>query len=208
MMAACAVLSALPAAMAQRWEVGGGGGGGFYTSDDVTNPAGSASAKIQTNVAASAWMDNHSSGHWSGELRYDYQRGDLALSQNGTHASFGAQSQAAHYDLQWRFASQEAVIQPFVSAGGGIKIYQGIGTEQVYQPLSNFALLTKAQDLTPLISAGGGVRVKLSQHLALRLEVHDFLTPFPKNVIAPAANSKVGGLLQDIVPMVGLSYTN
>jgi hypothetical protein len=208
MMAMCAVVSALPAAMAQRWEVGGGVGGGFYTSQEVTNPVGSASAKIQTNVAGSVWLDNFSSGRWSGELRYDYQRGDLALNQSGTQATFGAQSQAMHYDLQWRFASQEATIQPFVSAGGGVKIYQGTGTQEAYQPLSSFALLTKAQDLTPLISAGGGLRVKLTQHMALRLEVHDFLTPFPKQVIAPAANSKVGGWLQDFVPMVGLSFVN
>jgi hypothetical protein len=208
MMAACAVMSVLPAAMAQRWEVGGGVGGGFYTSQDVTNPTGSASAKIQTNVAGSVWLDNHSGGRWSGELRYDYQRGDLLLNQNGTQASFGAQTQAMHYDLQWRFTPQEATFQPFVAAGGGVKIYQGTGTEPVYQPLGNFALLTKVQDLTPLVSVGGGFRVKLTQHLALRLEVHDFLTPFPNKVIAPAANSKVGGWLQDFVPMVGLSFAN
>jgi hypothetical protein len=36
--------------------------------------------------------------------------------------------------------------------------------------------------------------------------VHDFLTPFPKQVITPAANAKVGGWLQDFVPMAGLGF--
>jgi hypothetical protein len=206
-LAVCVVLVA-PAAMAQRWEVGGGAGGGFYTSQDVTNSSGSATAKIQTNIAASAWLDNHSSGRWSGELRYDYGRGNLALSQNGSQATFGAETHAMHYDLQWRFASQEATIQPFVSGGAGVKIYRGTGTEAVYQPLSNFALLSKVQDLTALAVAGAGLRVRLSDHLTLRLEVHDYLTPFPNKVIAPAAGAKVGGWIQDIVPSVGLSFAN
>jgi hypothetical protein len=207
-LAVCVALVA-PAAVAQSWEVGGAVGGGFYTSQSVTNPTGSASAKIQTNIAASAWLDNLStSRRWSGELRYDYGRGNLALSQNGTQATFGAESHAMHYDLQWRFASQEATIQPFVSGGAGIKIYRGTGTEAVYQPLSNFALLSKVQDLTALAVAGAGLRVRLSDHLMLRLEVHDYLTPFPNKVIAPAAGAKVGGWLQDFVPSVGLSFAN
>jgi hypothetical protein len=205
-LAVCVALAA-PQAWAQRWEVGGGVGGGFYTSQDVTNPSGSASAKIQTNIAASAWVDNRpAAGKWSGELRYDYGRGDLALSQNGTQATFAGETHAMHYDIQWQFASQEAAIQPFVSGGAGVKIYRGTGVEPVYQPLSNFALLSKVQDLTALAVAGAGVRVRLTDHLALRLEVHDFLTPFPNKVFAPAAGSKTGGWIQDIVPSVGLTF--
>ena len=205
MLVVCAIITA-PLACAQRWEVGGSVGGGFYTSTDVTNGTGSASAKIQTSIAASAYLDNHSSGRWSGELRYDYGRGDLALSQNGALATFGAEQHAMHYDVQWNFAPQEATIRPFVSGGAGVKIYRGTGTEAVYQPLSSFALLTKEQDLTPLAVAGAGIRVRLSDHLALRLEVHDFLTPFPNKVFVPAAGAKVGGWLQDIVPSAGLSW--
>ena len=78
----------------------------------------------------------------------------------------------------------------------------------VYQPLSNIALLTQAQDLTPLVSAGGGVKMQLSSRVQLRIEVHDYLTPFPKQVITPNTGSKAGGWLQDFVPMVGISYTS
>ena len=39
-----------------------------------------------------------------------------------------------------------------------------------------------------------------------RAEVREFMTPFPKDVITPAPGAKVGRLLHNIVPMVGLSY--
>ena len=196
------------AAMAQKWEVGGGVGGGFYTSQDVTSPAGSASAKIQTGLAGAAWLANNGQGHWSGELRYEYQMGSLALSSGGTTATFGAHTQQFHYDVMWHATPSESRIRPFVEAGAGIKLYQGTGTQVAYQPLSNFALLTQQQDLTPLVSAGAGVKFQISPHVQLRLDVHDYLTPFPKNVITPNAGAKVGGWLMDFVPMVGISYTN
>ncbi len=197
----------MPAAMAQKWEIGGGAGGGFYTSQDVTLSGASAAAKIGSNLAGSAWLDNNSQGHWSGELRYDYQLGALALSSGGTHTSFGAATQAIHYDVLWHATPNRSRIRPFVGAGAGVKVYQGNGTEVVYQPLSQFALLTKAQDLTPLVSVGGGVKIQLTPRVALRLEGHDFLTPFPKQVIVPNQGAKVGGWLQDFVPMAGLSIS-
>ena len=194
------------AALAQKWEFGGGVGGGFYTSRDVTAPGGSASAKIQSNLAGSAWLGNIGRGRWGGELRYDYQMGDLKLSQGSTDAVFAARSHAMHYDVVYHFTDSEAAVRPFISAGGGVKIYQGIGTEQVYQPLSNFALLTKDQDLTGLLSVGAGFKVAIAPRVQLRLDVHDYLTPFPNKVIAPSANAKVGGWIQDIVPMAGLAF--
>ena len=95
-----------------------------------------------------------------------------------------------------------------VAVGAGVKLYQGTGAQVAYQPLSNIALLTQQQDLAPLVSAGGGVKFQLSPHLQIRMDVHDYLTPFPKNVITPNMGGKVGGWLQDIVPMIGISYTN
>jgi hypothetical protein len=52
-----------------------------------------------------------------------------------------------------------------------------------------------------------GIKFELSPHLQFRVELHDYLTPFPKKVIAPAQGATVGGWLQDIVPMAGLAYT-
>src|SRR6266446_1110766 len=207
MLVVCAVAS-MPAAMAQRWEFGGGAGGGFYTSQDVSGSAGSAAAKIQSNVAAGAWLDNNGRGRWGGEARYDYQRGALQLSSVGTQAAFGAETHALHYDILWHAAPSGTRVRPFVAAGGGVKVYRGTGTEVLFQPLSNFALLTKARNLTALVSVGGGVKIQLTSRVQLRLDLHDYLTPFPTQVITPNVGSKVGGWLHDFVPMVGLSYTS
>jgi hypothetical protein len=203
----CAALATVPAAMAQKWEFGGGVGGGFYTSRDVTSTGGSASAKILSNIAGSAWLTNNGLGHWGGELRYDYQLGDLALNSGGTQATFGAMTHALHYDAIWYSTPNGSKVRPFVALGAGIKAYEGTGSEVVYQPLSNIALLTKAQDVTPLISVGGGVKVQITPRIQFRVEVHDYLTSFPTKVITPNVGSKVGGWIQDFVPMAGISFT-
>ena len=202
----CAAI-AIPAT-AQKWEFGGGVGGGFYTSQDVSLGSSSAAAKIASNIAGSAWLANNRGEKWGGELRVDYQMGDLQLSQGGTTANFAARSYAMHYDILYHLAPTGSRIRPFVALGAGIKVFQGTGTEGVYQPLSQFALLTKDQDLTPVISGGIGFKMQLSEHVQLRAEVHDFATPFPKKVITPNTGAKAGGWLQDFVPMVGISYTS
>ncbi len=207
MLVVCAGAAVLPAAWGQKWEIGGAVGGGFYTSQDINAPTGSASAsaKLQTNLAGSAWVGNISQGKWGGELRYDYQMGALELHQGSVEPTFAAHSQAIHYDILYHFLDSESPVQPFVAVGAGVKIFNGTGTQQVFQPLSNIALLTQAQDLVPLASVGAGLKFKIAPHVNLRLEVHDYLTPFPKQVITPI-NGKTPGWLQDFVPMAGLSF--
>jgi len=199
-----------PVLMAQRWEVGGGAGGGFYSSQDINSPNGTASGKLETNIAGSAWLTNNGHNKWGGELRYDYGRGDFQLSQSSTKASFAGETHGIHYDVLRYFAPSESPVRPFVAVGGGVKVYRGTGTEVVFQPLSKIALLTKAQDLVPMVSVGGGLKFRISPRVTLRAEVHDYLTPFPKKVITPNVGAKVGGWcwLQDFVPMIGLSYTS
>jgi len=203
----CALLAVVPSAWGQKWEFGGGVGGGFYASNDVTSGGASASAKIQTNLVGSAWVGSNGHGHLGGELRYDYQNGPLELSQGSNKATFSGVSHAIHYDFLYHFTDGESRVRPFVSAGAGIKIYRGTGTEVAFQPLSNFALLTKDQDLAGMLSVGAGVKFSIMPHVQLRLDVHDYVTPFPKQIIAPAANAKVSGWMQDIVPMAGLAFT-
>jgi hypothetical protein len=203
MLVVCAAV--LPAAWGQKWEIGGSVGGGFYSSADIPSSVGTASATIQTNLVGSVWVGNYTSGRWGGELRYDYQMGDMQLSQGSTQSTFAARSQDIHYDFLWHFTGGESRVQPFVAVGAGIKIYQGTGTQVVYQPLSNIALLTQAQDLVPMASAGAGLKFKLATHVMLRLDVHDYITPFPKQVITPVT-SKTPGWLQDVVPMAGLAF--
>lgn len=201
-----ASLAAAPAAWAQSWEVGLGAGGSFMTSQTISNPLGNASAGRGPAIAASAWLDNNSSGMLGGELRYDYEHGDLKLNSGGTGVSFGSMSNAIHYDLVLNLSSKEASVRPFVAAGAGVKIYSGTGAEQPYQPLGNIAALADVRDVRPLVSVGGGLKFKISPAASFRIEVHDFLTPFPNKLILPVNGSKVGGWLSDFVVMAGLSF--
>jgi hypothetical protein len=201
------LLALAPAALAQKWEVGVAGGGSFYTSQTFKNAVTNADAGLSNGLVASAWLGNNSGGTLSGELRYDYEHTNLKLSSGGTNVNFGAMTNAIHYDFVLHFAPSESHIRPFLAAGAGVKLFSGTGKEQESQPLSNVALLTKTSEMKPLVSVGGGVKVSLTPGVQLRLEAHDFLSPFPKSVIAPAQGSTVGGWLQDFVVMAGLSFT-
>ena len=201
------LLATAPAALAQKWEVGVAGGGSFYTSQTFKNAITNADAGLSNGLGVSAWLGNNSNGTISGELRYDYEHSNLKLSSGGTNVNFGAMTNAIHYDFVLHFAPSESHIRPFLAAGAGVKLFSGTGKEQEVQPLSNIALLTKTSEMKPLVSVGGGVKVSLSPGVQLRLEAHDFLTPFPKSVIAPAQGSTIGGWLQDFVVMAGLSFT-
>ncbi len=103
-------------------------------------------------------------------------------------------------------ASSESAVRPFVAAGGGVKWYSGTGTEQVYQPLSNIAVFSDVRDMRPMVSVGAGVKFNIAKSMLLRLEVHDYLTPFPSTLIAPVSGSSVGGWLQDFVVSAGFSF--
>lgn len=195
-----------PLAFAQRWEVGVGAGGSFYTSQTFTNPAGDATGGLAPGFAVNAWLGNNINNVIGGELRYDYEHSDLRLSSDGTNVNFGGQTNSVHYDFLVHFAPSESHLRPFLAAGAGVKLYSGTGTEEAYQPLSNIALLTKTSQIEPVISVGGGLKFTLTQTTLLRLEIHDYLTPFPQNVIAPNVGSKVGGWLSDFVVSAGVSF--
>jgi Outer membrane protein beta-barrel domain len=201
-----APLAVAPAALAQSWEVGFGGGGSFSTSATVQNPAGNGTAGFAPGFGVSAWLGNNVTGSVGGEFRYDYERSDLRVSSGGTTATFGGQTNAVHYDVLLHFAPSESRVRPFIAAGAGVKLFSGTGTEQAFQPLSNLALLTKTNQVEPVISVGGGLKFAISHSANLRLEVHDYLSPFPTNVIAPGPGSKIGGWLSDLVISAGLSF--
>lgn len=202
-----AIAAATPAAFAQNWEVGFGAGGSFLTSETITNPAGNANAGRDPGLAVSAWLDNTiGSGLFGGELRYDHENGDLKLSSGGTTVKFGSQSNAVHYDFVYNLTSSESAVRPYLLAGGGVKWYSGTGSEQVYQPLSNIAVFSDVRDMRALVSVGAGVKFNIAKSTLLRLEVHDYLTPFPNTLIAPVPPSSVGGWLNDLVVSAGLSF--
>ena len=202
----CSAAAMLPAAMAQKWEFGVGAGAGIYTPQDVSLGSTSASAKFKTNVAVSTFIGENMGDRWGGELRYSYGLGDARLKQNSTEATFGAETHTINYNFLFYTKPSEATTRPFLDAGAGIKFYRGTGAEAVVQPLSQYALLTKAGDVTGVVSIGGGVKIKLRAHAVLRFDVHDYMSPFPKQVITPNFGANVQGWVHDIVPMVAISF--
>ncbi len=84
--------------------------------------------------------------------------------------------------------------------------FRGVGTESSYQALSNFALLTKTSQWTPVATFGGGVKYAISHRVLLRVEIRDYFSRFPTQVIAPAPGAHLSGWLNDLVPMAGITY--
>lgn len=197
----------LGACLAQQYEIGGAAGGGFARGGSVTAAAGTATAGFQSGPAFGFVLGHRMYRLMSGEVRYGFLKHDLKLESGGQSPTFGAQAHAVHYDILFHPGEfGKGDVQPFVAAGGGMKVYRGTGKEAAYQPLSNFAYLTKTQDVRPMLSVGGGVKVKLGPRMWLRTEFRDYVTPFPKKVITPARGAKISGWVHDIVPMVGISF--
>ena len=117
------LMAVAPSAMAQKWEFGGGVGGSFYLSRDVTNGSTAASAKLKTNVASGVWLGENLGNKWGGEVRYDYQRGDLQLKSGGASASFSGETHALHYDILWHATPRGAKVRPFLAGRRG---HQGL----------------------------------------------------------------------------------
>ena len=53
---------------------------------------------------------------------------------------------------------------------------------------------------------GGGVKAKISRRVMFRAEVQDYLTPFPRQVIAEGPGAKINGMLHDIVFTAGIGF--
>lgn len=202
-----ALLAAVPACLAQKWEIGGVAGGGFSNNLTVSNAIGSALTGFKTGPAFGGVLGHNLYRYVSGELRYTYLQSDLKLSGSGTETSFSGIAHAIHYDLLIHTKPLRSHVRPFAAAGGGVKVFRGTGRESAFQPLSTFALLTKTREWKPLISVGGGTKFAIAPRVTLRVEVRDYITPFPKQVITPAPGAKLSGWLHDFVPMFGFVYT-
>lgn len=196
-----------PAApVAAQWEIGGAAGFGAYRKASVYAPAGKAAAGVRNRFTLSAFLAENRYERLSGEFRYTYQDGDPFLEAGGLRANIQGQSHAFHYDALFQFRGRGARVRPYFAAGAGAKQYVVTGPENPSQPLGRIALLTAAEEWKPLLSAGAGVRVRLTEHVALRLDFRDYATPFPKKVIAPAPGATARGLFQQFTPMAGFSY--
>lgn len=197
---------ATPALHAQKWEIGGGAGASFYTGKNITGRNNATGTfKPQGGFGLTAYAGHNMYDYVGGEFRYTWQQNDLSLQSGSTTAKFGARSSAFHYDVLIHTASVRQRIRPFISFGGGIKLYEGTGTEVVAQPLANLAFLTKTRDLKPLITFGGGVKIKASDKILFRAEVKDYFSQVPTKVAAPAPGASLNGWFHNIVALFGVS---
>ncbi len=198
-----------PPAMAEtELELGALGLISDYRSVSVSGPGG-ASGKAGPGFGFSGGfvLGQNMSNRWGGELRYLYFRNDLNLSSGGQEASLGAQSHAVHYDVLYYLSDPDARVRPYVAAGGGVKHFQGTGTEDPFQPLSSLALLTRTSESKLMGDFGVGVKIRMGRRAVFRVEFRDYVTGVPREVIAAAPGAKVDGILHHWAPLFGITWT-
>jgi hypothetical protein len=189
-------------------EFGVAGGAGLLNSVSASGTAGSATAGFAPGVALGFFFGEpfYHRKDFSGEVRYEFMQSDLRLSSAGQSAQFSGVSHAIHYDFLYRTNRKDSPVQFFGALGGGVKIFSGTGAEAAYQPLSQFGYFTKTSTLKPMVTGGAGLMFTLTPKLRLRVEVRDFITGFPTQVLTPAPGIRFGSLLNEVVPMVSLVY--
>jgi hypothetical protein len=204
--AALSILAVTASWGQQQWEFGAVGGGGLMNNVAAASPAGSATAGFAPGIATGVFAGQTLSHHFAGEIRYEFMQSNLQLQAGGQTAKFAGAAHALHYDFIFHTNRRESRTQLFGVVGGGVKGFFGTGTEEAFQPLSQFGYFTKTQSIKPMASVGGGVMYHLGKNMYLRSEVRDFVTAFPTSVLTPAPGVKYGSMLHEIVPMVGIMY--
>jgi len=202
-----AAAAGLAYAQESQWEVGGIGGVGFSPNMNVKNATTSASASVRPGITVGAYGGQDMYRYWSGEATYLYRAGDLKLSGNGQSVTFGAHTHLITGDFLAHFKPRGAHIRPFVSFGGGIEVMQGTGQESFNQPLGNLAALTATREVLPVGEVGVGVKVRLANHLLLRVQARDYISQAPHEVIRPAPGAKLNGIRQDIIGTAAIAVT-
>ncbi len=199
-------------ANAQEWEVGAIGGFGYSPSLTVKNATASASTGMKTGVTVGVYAGEEMYRYFSGEATYLYRTGDLKLEGSGklgapVSVSFGAHTHLITGDFLGHFRPRGAHIRPYISVGGGVEVMQGTGQESATQPLGNLAALTATREVLPVGEVGAGVKIQLSPRLRLRVQVRDYISQSPNDVIAPAPGATLSGLRHDVIGMGALALT-
>jgi hypothetical protein len=204
----CVALALVSACIAQpgEWELGGAAGFGVMRNATISNPTGSVNAGLDNRFAVSGMIGQDLYQHFGGELRYIFRDNDLVLKGAGQKVNMDGDSHLVHYDFLFYAFGKSSRIRPYAAAGGGMRLFRGTGHEYANQPFGDSALLTKTNEVKPLISAGGGVKVGLTSHTVVRVDFRDYISPFPEKLFVTAPGAKIRGWLHDLVPMVGVSY--
>ncbi len=200
-----AAASSLPSLAQDKFDLGALGLFGSYRSADVKSGPTTGTVGFTPGPGAGGFFGQDMHEHVGGEIRYLFARNDQKLSSGGASTEFASRSHIVNYDLLIYASGRDARVRPYIAAGGGLKVYQGTGVEQAFQPLSNLALLTRTRELLPTADFGGGVKVRLAGGAMLRVEFRDYITQVPK-IFEPSPGAKIGGLLHHWLPAVGVSW--
>jgi hypothetical protein len=201
----CGLIAA--AAFGQSREFGILGGYGLSPALTLTAPAGTAQTGFRNGGVFGVYIGENPYKYLGGEIRYLYRFSNMKLSSGGTDTHFDARTHMVHMDLLVHVRPPEARVRPFIAFGAGVKLIQGTGIESSFQPLHQFAALTRTLQVLPTGDAGAGVKVNLRGHLTIRLEARDYISQRPEKVIAAAPGAALGGMLHDILVLGALAYT-
>jgi hypothetical protein len=205
---ALAILAVLTigTASAQQWEFGATGGGGLFNNVSASGAAAAATAGFAPGFATGVFVGQDIFTHFTGEIRYEYMQSDLKLSSGGQTAQFNGLAHVLHYDMVYHFNTSKSRVQFYGALGGGVKAFFGTGTEEAFQPLSQYGYFTKTNSIMPMGTVAAGVTYRIGQNLSLRTEIRDYVTGFPTAVLTPAPGVRYGSILHDVVPMVSIVY--
>jgi outer membrane protein W len=117
-----------------------------------------------------------------------------------------SQSHTVHYDALFHLYDRDSRFRPFVAIGAGGKYYRTSGPEPVPQPFPRIASLVNTNDWQYLVDVGFGVKYRLSNHVMLRGDFRDYLTPFPKKLFMPSGSLTNRGVSHQFTPMFGFGY--
>jgi hypothetical protein len=192
------------ALQAEQWEIGAAGGYRFARSVSLTRGTASADAGFGNGGTFSVYGGQQWIGRLGGELRYTYSDADPRVTSSGNEVKSSGYSHSVHYDALVYVTGQESRVKPFIAFGGGIRYFEGTarGTEL---GVDRLAILARASELKPMASVGGGLKCRLAGHVSLRIDFRDYITPFPRKLVVPAAGGSLRGWLHDVTPMVGIS---
>jgi hypothetical protein len=200
------LLAATAACGFAQWEIGVAGGYSDPQGVPATASGGTATVGFAPAGAFSVYLGEDVTRYLGGEIRYDYIMGDARIESGGASTTFGAVSHAVHYDFTLH-TSNKSPVELFAAAGAGVRIFVGNGQEEAYQPLMQYAYLTKVRTLKPMGSVGAGIKFRLGKVVEFRLEARDYISPFPTEVITPALGATFGkNIMHDIVGMAGFGF--
>jgi hypothetical protein len=194
-------------AQTNKWEGGVSGGASFYQQKSFDAVPGSAEAGFKTSFSAGAWLGQDMHEYIGGEIRYQYGDNDARLKADGQEITFGARTHTVHYDVLVHTSPRESNVRPFFTAGFGAKGYYGTGAEGLVQPMQDYLVFTRTSEWKPVVTFGGGVKFRVSDRIQLRVELKDYFSPFPTEVMLPALGADLGGWIHNLVPMAGIGFT-